>query len=272
MRASESANDKYYKIGVSVYEELSKYANSPKDIFGRYGELKRSAKSIIDFEKGVGDWISTFDKDVFEQLQLQLCMLHGPIAFQSQTNYIRFPLIEYLLQVPREITSPVSKNDINGFTSLLFEYCESGKAVILHSQNNKNIREEIQTIRCDAKRIMSHSIPYYQNICDKFGWQTYILRVECRDGCINDAVSFTELIISSITTANWEELDHMLLKTNDDDVLNNMKQPFVTRVSKTDVICFSKKLSVQQFMNYIRSLDRAEKYSIALKEVRDKKI
>lgn len=204
---------------------------------------------------------------MFYDLQLELIINHGPISFHQQINHLRFPLVEYLLFVPREITSIVSKKDINSFTDKLMQYIELGKAVLLSSQSNFEINKEAQTISCSNKRILKHSIPACLKIMQNDpSWNIYKINIESKFREKNNAEQFTEQLISNITESSWNELDHMLLKAMQPEITKGMKHNiFVTRVGKTEIVCFTQFMSKMEILEYVTSFDSSNAFSITIK-------
>lgn len=259
---SQSAFDKYYNSGQALLKKLKKYKATPKFKLTRYDRLKRSALSIIDFENGVGEWISTFDVDVFYDLQFELMITHGPNSFQQQTNYIRFPIIEYIIFVPRDVAL-ISNKNVNSFTHKLFQYIESGNAVLLPYHSNYDIRKEIQTASFSCKRILKHSIPACMKLIQNNpSWQMYIINIESKEPSTNDAEQFTEQLISILTELVWCGLDHTLLNAINPEIMKH--NLFVNRIGKTEISCFTKRMSKIEILSYVAGFDSLNSYSIGI--------
>lgn len=244
-------DDKYYKYSAIILEKLMKYRSTPKAIFTNYDKLKRSALSVIDFENGAGEWVSTFNQEVYEDLILKLKEIYGPTSFHLIENKLRFPLTEYLINIPREFTSFIPRNDVNDFTDVLFGYYQRCKVELIPSYNAIHIKQETKGHLIDGKRILHHATEAIKQLIDRDPkWHAYTLNIEYNEGHISDAEQTTTDITFEMTKAIWEKIEPF--KKCDDIYEENMKKCVILiRIGKTKLVLLSDNLSKSQILDCI---------------------
>lgn len=244
-----------------IKQKLCQYKYPPIGILSNYYRLKRAARSIIDFEKGVGNWISTSDKNIWEKFILSLLKSY-PQCFHLIENKMRYPIIEYLIKVPREATSILSKQDVNEFTDLLFEYTIEQNVFFAQEIPDTIYLNEAFSFKCDGNRILKFM---------KKDLNLYLVHnnnVNLYEVNFNNEDLISQLV-ENITDENWKNNDNSEVKMQ--KYIENGEFLLIYRTGQKECMVLTHIVSVDDIHNklieYCKKLSQYQEDSDIFSEI-----